>query len=74
MQNEAKMTAEEQQAVEQLIPGLEKMLIEVKRKLKTESKNELIRLVGALLVENYALKLNLEQLRGTATHTVEQQS
>lgn len=38
---------------------LGKMLSEVKRKLKPESKNELIRIISALLLDNYALKMQI---------------
>jgi len=40
--------------------AVEKMLQEVKRKLKPESKNSLIRTICALLIDNYALKLELQ--------------
>lgn len=40
--------------------AVEKMLQEVKRKLKPESKNNLIRTICALLIDNYALKLELQ--------------
>lgn len=49
--------------------GLKQMIAEVKRKLKPESKNELLRIISALLVDNYMLKLQLEQL--TAQPAVE---
>lgn len=48
------------QAQAQLEQELKSMLLEVKRKLKSESKNELLRIIGALLLDNYALKLQLE--------------
>lgn len=41
---------------------LEQMLLEVKKKLKPESKNELIRIIAALLVDNFTLKTQLEAL------------
>jgi predicted transcriptional regulator len=49
------------EAQAQLHSQLEKMLAEVKRKLKPESKNELIRIIGALLLDNYSLKLQLAE-------------
>ena len=39
--------------------GLERMMFEVKKKLKGNSKNEIIRICCALLVENYSLKQSL---------------
>lgn len=39
--------------------SLQHMVLEVKKKLKTESKNELIRIVAALLLDNYTLKTQL---------------
>lgn len=53
--NEQEMAAQAQ--LEQELKG---MLLEVKRKLKGESKNELLRIIGALLLDNYALKMQLE--------------
>ena len=41
---------------------LKQMMAEVKRKLKPQSKNELIRTIGALLLDNYALKMQLAEL------------
>lgn len=40
--------------------GLEQMMFEVKKKLKGNSKNELIRICCALLVENYSLKQGVQ--------------
>lgn len=54
------MQTNEQEAQAQLELELRGMLLEVKRKLKGESKNELLRIIGALLLDNYALKMNLE--------------
>lgn len=51
---------QEIQAQELLQEELQKMLREVKQKLKGESKNELLRIIGALLLDNYTLKLHLE--------------
>lgn len=53
---------QETQAQELLHDELQKMLREVKQKLKGESKNELLRIIGALLLDNYALKMQLELL------------
>ncbi len=62
-QKELKQFAAQQQAAqEQVSEELKRMLIEVKRKLKPESKNELIRIIGALLVDNYGLKMQLQML------------
>lgn len=54
---QVQQTAQAQAQLEQELKG---MLLEVKRKLKSESKNELLRIIGALLLDNYALKLQLE--------------
>lgn len=54
---------QEKQAQAQLEMELRGMLLEVKRKLKGESKNELLRIIGALLLDNYALKMHLEALK-----------
>ena len=51
---------QENQASAEVQAELQKMLLEVKRKLKSESKNELIRIIGALLLDNYTLKVHLE--------------
>lgn len=61
------MQISEQEAViqAQLEKELQEMLKEVKRKLKGESKNELLRIIGALLLDNYALKLQLEASQTT---------
>lgn len=40
---------------------IQRMLAQVKAKLKPESKNELIRIIGALLLDNYTLKMHLQQ-------------
>lgn len=56
----AHKVVQERQTQEQLEAELRGMLLEVKRKLKGESKNELLRIIGALLLDNYALKLHLE--------------
>jgi hypothetical protein len=55
--------AQEQQATAEVQAALQTMLAEVKRKLKPESKNELIRIIGALLVDNYSLKMQLQALQ-----------
>lgn len=60
MQTEQKN--QEAQASAQVQAELQTMLAEVKRKLKPESKNELIRIIGALLLDNYALKLQVVEL------------
>ena len=60
-QKESARWTEEKQASEAVQAELQKMLLEVKRKLKNESKNELIRIIGALLLDNYALKIHLEE-------------
>ena len=52
--------AQEAEVQQQLETELRSMLLEVKRKLKGESKNELLRIIGALLLDNYALKVHLE--------------
>ena len=59
MQND--LTKQEQVASQELQKELQHMLIEVKRKMKPNSKNELIRIIGALLLDNYALKMQLAQ-------------
>lgn len=61
----ADKVTQERQTQEQLETELRGMLLEVKRKLKGESKNELLRIIGALLLDNYALKLQLEAAKGT---------
>lgn len=53
-----------QAAQAQVQDELQRMLREVKVKLKGESKNELIRIIGALLLDNYALKMHLEASKG----------
>ena len=50
MQND--LTKQEQVASQELQKQLQDMLIEVKRKMKPNSKNELIRIIGALLLDN----------------------
>lgn len=56
-------TEQEVQASLEVQEGLQKMMREVKVRLKGESKNELIRIVGALLLDNYALKMQLAELQ-----------
>lgn len=57
------MQTPNQQNQAQLQQELQVMLSEVKRKLKPESKNELIRIIGALLLDNYALKMQIAELQ-----------
>lgn len=57
------MQTPNQQNQAQLQQELQVMLSEVKRKLKPESKNELIRIIGALLLDNYALKMQIVELQ-----------
>lgn len=40
--------------------ALQKMIFDVKRKLKGSSKNDLIRIASALLLDNYMLKQQLQ--------------
>jgi hypothetical protein len=70
--NEQESVNEQATAVVQA--ELQKMLIEVKRKLKGESKNELIRIIGALLLDNYALKMHLESQMSNKEESNESQS
>jgi hypothetical protein len=64
MSEQEQTPAIEQQATEQVVNyELGKMLSEVKRKLKPESKNELIRIISALLLDNYALKMQIVALQ-----------
>jgi len=53
---------------------LEKYLREVKQQMKTHSKNELIRMIGALLVDNAALKSMVESMQTAAKTTVNEES
>jgi hypothetical protein len=57
VQEQTEVTQEEMQQ------ALQKMLVEVKRKMKPNSKNDLIRIICALSVDNFALKVELEQLK-----------
>jgi len=41
---------------------VKEMVAEVKRRLKPESKNELIRIISALLLDNYTLKNQLDSV------------
>lgn len=41
---------------------VKEMVAEVKRRLKPESKNELIRIIAALLLDNYTLKNQLDSV------------
>jgi hypothetical protein len=50
---------------------LQTMLHEVKRSLKPHSKNELIRIVSALLLENFNLKQELTQLQAPQSESKE---
>lgn len=59
-QEQAKQQKESQEEVQ---AAMTKMLQEVKKKMKVESKNELIRIIGALLLDNYALKIHLADLQ-----------
>lgn len=59
------LTEQQKEAQQELQASLEKMLFEVKRKLKSNSKNELIRTICALLVDNYALKVQVQSLQPT---------
>ena len=59
MQND--LTKQEQVASQELQKQFQDMLIEVKRKMKSNSKNELIRIISALLLDNYTLKMQLAQ-------------
>lgn len=43
--------------------ALELMMADVKRKMKPLSKNELIRTICALLVDNYTLKVELQAVK-----------
>lgn len=56
---EAERVAQERQEFQE---GLQRMVADVKKKLKNESKNELLRIVSALLVDNFMLKTQLEAL------------
>lgn len=53
--------------------SLTRYMAEVKIVLKSKSKNELIRTVGALLLDNYALKEKIAQLMLKETETVSQE-
>jgi hypothetical protein len=59
-------TEQEQQASAEIQQTMQKMLAEVKRQMKPNSKNELIRIIGALLVDNYALKMQLAEIHANA--------
>lgn len=63
--------AQEKAAEAQMQAELQRMLSEVKKKMKCESKNELIRIIGALLLDNYALKMRLaaSQQENTNAHS-----
>lgn len=63
MQVDNEQAAQQQQASAEVQAALQTMLAEVKRKLKPESKNELIRIIGALLVDNYSLKTQLQAIQ-----------
>lgn len=63
MQIDLKTKQQQAQADAEVRAAMQKMQQDVKRKLKTESKNELIRIIGALLMDNYALKLQLAELQ-----------
>jgi hypothetical protein len=65
MSQEPTIQAQESAARADMEAGLQRMLIEVKRKLKPESKNELIRIIGALLLDNYSLKMQLHEATET---------
>lgn len=60
--------APEQHPSTQILEGktldseLQRMFTEVKRHYKPMSKNDLIRTIGALLVDNYVMKTKLDQL------------
>lgn len=62
----SEQSQQEQAAAAQMQAELARMTIEIKRKLKSESKNELIRIVSALLLDNYALKMHLQQAQEAA--------
>lgn len=51
-----------EQARGEVDSALQRMVFEVKRKLKSESKNGLIRICTAMLVDNYVLKLRIAAL------------
>lgn len=63
MQNDidAQRAKQEQAAQAQVSAELTRMMAEVKQKLKPLSKNELIRTINALLLDNYSLKMQLAQ-------------
>lgn len=65
------MQTEEQvqtkQAEQEVQHTIEHMLAEVKRQMKPKSKNELIRIIGALLLDNYSLKMTIESSKPQPT-------
>ena len=63
MQNDidAQRAKQEQAAQAQVSAELTRMMSEDKQKLKPLSKNELIRTINALLLDNYSLKMQLAQ-------------
>ncbi len=57
-----KAIAKAQALIQEQRDKLERHYAEMKKELKTRSKNELIKLVGACLIDNYVLKTQLEQV------------
>lgn len=55
--------AQQKQAEAEVQVELQRMLVEVRKKLKGQSKNELIRIIGALLLDNYSLKMLAAQAK-----------
>ena len=61
-QSEAAMIAAQTKAAQQQMQAeLQRMMTEVKQKLKPLSKNELIRTINALLLDNYTPKMLLAE-------------
>ena len=60
---ESKQEPKSEAEAREMVDGqLERMMSEVKRKLKPESKNQLIRTICALLLDNYMLKAKVAEL------------
>lgn len=64
------MQTDSQEAAE-FRAGLEKLTREVRTKLKGESKRELLRIISALVVDNFMLKTQIEQLLEQKNQAVE---
>lgn len=51
---------------EQIRTQLQRMTAEIKRDMKPKSKNELIRIISALALDNFVLKTQLAELQAPA--------